>query len=78
MKRATEEGVEGLRHKPPPGATPRLSDQERARLPELLAQGAQAQGFRAELKVELGKAKERLRHKREVILGCIRRPGFEV
>jgi transposase len=49
MKRAKEEGVEGLRHKPPPGATPRLSYQERARLPELLAQGAQAHGFRAEL-----------------------------
>jgi len=47
-------------------------------LPELLAQGAQAHGFRAELKVELGKAKERLRCKREVILGCIRQPGFEV
>lgn len=31
-----------------------------------------------ELKVELRKAKERLRHKREVILGCIRQPGFEV
>jgi hypothetical protein len=32
----------------------------------------------AELKVELRKAKERLRHKRNVILGCIRQPGFEV
>jgi transposase len=32
----------------------------------------------AELKVELGKAKERLRHKRDVILGCIRQPGFVV
>ena len=32
----------------------------------------------SELKVELGKAKERLRHKRDVILGCIRQPGFEV
>jgi transposase len=49
MKRAREEGVEGLRHKPPPGATPRLSDQERAQLPELLAQGAQAHGFRGEV-----------------------------
>src|SRR5215213_3340659 len=49
MKRATEEGVEGLRHKPPPGATPRLSDQQRAQLPELLAQGAQAHGFRGEV-----------------------------
>jgi transposase len=32
----------------------------------------------AELKVELRKAKERLRHKRDIILGCIRQPGFEV
>ena len=32
----------------------------------------------AELKVELRKAKERFRHKRDVILGCIRQPGFEV
>jgi hypothetical protein len=32
----------------------------------------------AELKVELGKAKERLRHKRDVILGCIMQPGSEV
>src|SRR3954451_7423167 len=46
MKRAREEGVEGLKHKPPPGATPRLSEQERAELSELLAQGAQAHGFR--------------------------------
>ena len=32
----------------------------------------------SELKIELRKAKERLRHKRDVILGCIRQPGFEV
>jgi transposase len=49
MKRAREEGVEGLRHKPPPGATPRLSEDERAKLPKLLAQGAQAHGFRGEV-----------------------------
>ncbi|MDQ3183238.1 MAG: IS630 family transposase [Actinomycetota bacterium] len=49
MKRATDEGVEGLRHKPPPGATPRLSEDERARLPELLARGAEAHGFRGEV-----------------------------
>jgi hypothetical protein len=30
----------------------------------------------SELKIELRKAKERLRHKRDVILGCIRQPGF--
>src|SRR5215210_6403390 len=49
MKRAREEGVEGLRHNPPPGATPRLSEKERAQLPELLAQGAQAHGFRGDV-----------------------------
>jgi transposase len=32
----------------------------------------------SELKVELRKAKERLRQKKHVILGCIRQPGFEV
>jgi transposase len=31
-----------------------------------------------ELRVELRRAKERLRHKTHVILGCIRQPGFEV
>lgn len=32
----------------------------------------------AELRSELRKAKERLRHKTHVLLGCIRQPGFEV
>jgi transposase len=32
----------------------------------------------SELRVELRKAKERLRHKSHVILGCIRQPGFVV
>ena len=32
----------------------------------------------SELRNELRKAKERLRHKKHVILGCIRQPGFEV
>ncbi len=32
----------------------------------------------SELRIELRKAKERLRHKKHVILGCIRQPGFEV
>jgi transposase len=31
-----------------------------------------------QLRVELRKAKERLRHKKHVILGCIRQPGFQV
>lgn len=49
MKRAKEEGVEGLKRKLPPGAPPRLSEQQRARLPELLERGAEAHGFRGEL-----------------------------
>ena len=49
MKRAQKEGVEGLRHKPSPGASPRLSEDQRAKLPELLAQGAPAHGFRGEV-----------------------------
>jgi transposase len=46
MKRAREQGAQALRHKPPPGAPSRLSDEQRARLPELLAQGARAHGLR--------------------------------
>jgi transposase len=49
MKRAREQGAQALRHKPPPGAPSRLSDEQRARLPELLAQGARAHGFRGEV-----------------------------
>ena len=45
IKRAREKGVQDLRHKPPPGAPPRLSEDERARLPELVAEGAEAHGF---------------------------------
>ena len=32
----------------------------------------------SELRRQVRKAKERLRHKKHVILGCIRQPGFEV
>ncbi|MDQ5828430.1 MAG: winged helix-turn-helix domain-containing protein, partial [Actinomycetota bacterium] len=50
MKRARNGGgVEALKRQPAPGATPRLSEDQRARLPELLAQGAQAHGFRGEV-----------------------------
>ena len=41
--------MEGLKHKPPPGAPPRLSEEQRERLPELLAQGAPAHGFRGDV-----------------------------
>ncbi|MDQ5828905.1 MAG: helix-turn-helix domain-containing protein [Actinomycetota bacterium] len=49
MKRAKQEGVEGLKHKPPPGAQARLSEDERAKIHELLERGAPAQGFRGEV-----------------------------
>ncbi len=49
VKRAREGGVQALKRQPAPGATPRLSEQERARLPELLERGAEAHGFRGEV-----------------------------
>lgn len=49
LKRGREEGVEGLRHQPPPGATPRLSSEQRGQLLELLAQGAEAFGFQGDV-----------------------------
>ena len=49
MKRAKQEGIEGLKRRPPPGAEARLSEDERAKLPELLARGAPAHGFRGEV-----------------------------
>lgn len=49
MRCAKEDGAEGLRRKPPPGAPPRLSEEQRARLPGILAQGAPAHGFLGEV-----------------------------
>jgi transposase len=49
MKRARQGGAQALKRRPAPGALPRLSEQQRARIPELLKQGAEAYGFRAEV-----------------------------
>jgi transposase len=49
LKRAREEGVESLRRRVGSGTPPRLGVAERARLPHLLAQGAEAYGFRGAL-----------------------------
>jgi len=38
-------GVAAPAHQPPPGMTPRLSAEQRAHLPTLLARGAPAYGF---------------------------------
>jgi transposase len=45
LKRARTGGVAALRRHPAPGALPRLTTEQRARLPDLLAQGAEAYGF---------------------------------
>ena len=49
MKRGREGGVEALRKRISPGAPPRLSEEQRAHLKELLVQGAPAHGFRGEV-----------------------------
>ncbi len=50
MKRAREEdGVEALRKRTSPGAPPRLNEEQRVHLKELLARGAPAHGFRGEV-----------------------------
>jgi transposase len=40
MKRARQGGVQALKRRPAPGAPPRLSEEQRARVPELLGRGA--------------------------------------
>jgi transposase len=49
LKRARAGGAEALRHRLPPGATPRLTAEQRARLPTLLAYGPEAYGFRGDV-----------------------------
>ena len=49
LKRAREGGVEALRTRKPPGPTPRLTQEQRARIPELLKRGAEAFGFRGDI-----------------------------
>lgn len=49
FKRADEAGVAGLYRRKAPGAKRRLSDEQLGQLPALLAQGAEAHGFRGEV-----------------------------
>ena len=49
MRRATEGGVEVLKHNPAPGATPRLDDSQRVRLKELMNFDAEAYGLRGKV-----------------------------
>ena len=45
LKRAREHGEAALYHRMPPGPTPKLTAEQRAQLPTLLAYGAEAYGF---------------------------------
>lgn len=45
LKRARDGGREALYHRKPPGGRPRLTDDQRAQLPALLAKGAEQYGF---------------------------------
>jgi transposase len=49
MKRGREGGEEALKASPAPGVRPRLSAEQRAQLPALLAKGAPAYGFRGQV-----------------------------
>jgi transposase len=50
LTRAREAGsVAALARRPPPGMTPRLSQEQRAQIAGLLAQGAEAHGFRGDV-----------------------------
>jgi transposase len=47
--KAKAQGVKALRHQPPPGRQAHLSPAQMAELPTLLAQGAEAFGFRGQV-----------------------------
>lgn len=49
MSRARKGGRQALRHHPPPGPQPKLTEEQRAQLPSLLAKGAEQYGFRGEV-----------------------------
>lgn len=49
LKRARQGGPEALRHRPPPGPRPRLSDRQKRELLGILARGAEAWQFRGDV-----------------------------
>jgi transposase len=49
LKRGREQGVEALNAHPPKGVTPRLTAEQKAQIPDLLAKGAEAYGFRGDV-----------------------------
>jgi transposase len=49
MSRGRQGGMASLRHQPPPGPASRLTPEQLAKLPILLARGAEAFGFRGQV-----------------------------
>src|SRR5216683_1687635 len=49
MKRGREGGIEALEAHPPTGVSPRLTAEQKAHIPELLAKGAESYGFRGDV-----------------------------
>ncbi len=49
LKRGRVGGVEALNAHPPKGVAPRLTAEQKAQIPQLLAKGAQAYGFRGDV-----------------------------
>src|SRR5215207_7584613 len=49
MRCVREGGIAALKGRPRPGAVPKLTAEQRAKLPELLADGAEAFGFRGDV-----------------------------
>lgn len=49
MSRGRQGGIAGLLHRPPPGPSSRLTSEQLAQLPVLLARGAEAFGFRGQI-----------------------------
>jgi len=49
FKKAKAQGVQALRHQPPPGRKAQLSPEQMAQVPSLLARGAEAFGFRGQV-----------------------------
>lgn len=49
IKKAKTQGVQALSHQPPPGRPPKLTVEQFAQLPALLAKGAEAFGFRGDV-----------------------------
>lgn len=49
LKRARQDGLQALRHRPPAGAPRRLASDQLARLPDLLHSGPESYGFRGQV-----------------------------